>query len=61
MDRQGRYFSLGWGLYWERMVHDKPVYFAWRFFLLASLYRDLHEYVYLGGRALGAGVKLLHV
>lgn len=43
------------------MVRDRPVRFTWGPVLLASLYMDLHEYVYVDGRALGAEVTLLHV
>lgn len=43
------------------MVRDRPVRFAWGPVLLASLYRYLHEYTYLDGRALGSGVMLLHM
>lgn len=40
---------------------DRPTCFAWGPVLLASLYKYLHEYVYLDGRALVAGITLLHV
>lgn len=43
------------------MVRDRPVQFAWGPVLLVSLYKDLHEYVYVDGRVLRAGVTLLHV
>lgn len=43
------------------MVRDRPVCFAWGPVLLASLYRDLHEYMYMDDRALEAGVTLPHV
>lgn len=41
-------------------MRDRPTHFSWGP-ILASLYRDLHEYVYLNGRALEVGVTLLHV
>lgn len=60
-DGRGQYFSPSWGLHWEWMVRDRAVDFAWGHIILASLYRYLHEYAYLNGRALGASVMLLHV
>lgn len=43
------------------MVRDRAIRFAWGSMLLASLYKDLHEYVYMDGRALGPSVTLLHI
>lgn len=42
-------------------MRDRPTHFSCGPVLLASLYEDLHEYVYLDGKALRAGVTLLHV
>lgn len=42
-------------------MHDRPTRFSWGLVLLASMYKDLHEYIYLDDKALRASVKLLHV
>lgn len=59
-DRRLKGFSVGWGLVLEDMV-TQGHRFAWGSAMLAHLYRDLHEGVYLGYGSLSAGVMLLQV
>ncbi|XP_059074222.1 protein MAIN-LIKE 2-like isoform X1 [Cryptomeria japonica] len=59
-DRRSKGFSMGWGLVLEDMV-TQGRRFAWGSAMLAHLYRDLHEVVYLGYGSLSAGVTLLQV
>lgn len=51
---------MGWGLVLEDMV-TQGCRFAWGSCMLAHLYRELHQVVYLGYMSLLAGVTLLQV
>lgn len=60
LDRQGRKFPIGWGVFIEQMFEHGTRY-AWGMCLLAHLYRDMHEVAYRGARSIFASVFLLHV
>lgn len=51
---------MGWGLVIEDMV-TQGHRFAWGSCMLAHLYRDLHQVVYLGYTSLSVEVTLLQV
>lgn len=57
-NRRLKGLSVGWGLVLEDMVTQGHC-FAWGSPMLAHLYRDLHEVVYLGYGSLSASVTLL--
>lgn len=57
-DCRSKGLSVGWGLVLEDMV-TQGYRFTWGSAMLAHLYRDLHEVVYLGYDSLSAGVTLL--
>lgn len=48
LDRWGRGFNIDWGL-------------AQGLVILASLYHNMHQVIYMGGQNIGAGVTLLHI
>lgn len=51
---------MGWGLVLKDMVTQGRK-FAWGSCMLAHLYRELHQVVYLGYTILSVGVTLLQV
>lgn len=57
-DHRSKGLSIVWGLVLEEMVTQGPR-FAWGLAMLAHLYRDLHEGLYLGYDSLSASVTLL--
>ncbi|XP_059063972.1 serine/threonine-protein phosphatase 7 long form homolog isoform X1 [Cryptomeria japonica] len=60
LDRRSKGLAVGWGLVLEDMV-TQGRQFAWGSCMLAHLYKDLHQVVYLGYNILLAGVTLLQV
>lgn len=59
-DRRSKGLLVGWGSVLEDMVTQRHQ-FAWGSAILAHLYKDLHEVVYLSYESLSAGVTLLQV
>lgn len=59
-NRSSKGLAIGWGLVLEDMV-TQGRRFAWGSAMLAHLYRDLHQVVYLGYSNLSARVTLLQV
>lgn len=52
--------SIGWGRAMDKML-SHGTRFAWGPCMLAHLYHDLHQFVYLGGCEISAGVTLLQI
>lgn len=59
-DHRSKGLAVGWGLILEDMV-TRGCRFAWGSAMLAHLYRDLHQVVYLVYSSLSIGVTLLQV
>lgn len=58
LDRRSKGLAIGWGLVLEDMV-TQGRRFTWGSAMLAHLYRDLHQVVYLGYNSISTGVTLL--